>query len=45
MVVVQQNQPSQDFIDLNNFLRANKFFIAEQDKVYLEQYVVKGFPG
>lgn len=35
---------TQDYLDLQDYFKVNKYFVNEQDKIYLEQYVVKGFP-
>ena len=36
--------PSQDYIDLYRYLKQNKYYVQDRDRVYLEQYVVKGIP-
>ena len=36
--------PSQDYIDLNKYFKMNKYFVSDEDKIYLEQYVIKGIP-
>jgi hypothetical protein len=36
---------SQDHIDLHKYFKKNKNFISEDDKIYLEQYVIKGIPS
>lgn len=36
--------PSQDHIDLHKYFKANRYFVSDEDKIYLESYVIKGIP-
>jgi len=36
--------PSQDHIDLHKYFKMNRYFVSDEDKIYLESYVIKGIP-